>query len=48
MRKIKFPQDTMIGKFNDILNGFPKLDDIHPFFADLFNVLMIRIITNLP
>lgn len=39
MRKIKFTQDTMHERFNDILTGFPKLDDIHPFFADLFNVL---------
>lgn len=22
-----------------ILDGFPKLEDIHPFFADLINVL---------
>ncbi len=26
-------------KFNEILQSFPKLDDIHPFFADIINVL---------
>ncbi|EGR28712.1 hypothetical protein IMG5_170120 [Ichthyophthirius multifiliis] len=39
MRKIKFTQESVHDKFNDILTGFPKLDDIHPFFSDLINVL---------
>ncbi|KAI9143635.1 putative NOG1-nucleolar G-protein required for 60S ribosomal subunit biogenesis [Paraphysoderma sedebokerense] len=39
MRKVKFTQDTFNEKLNAILTEFPKLDDIHPFYADLMNVL---------
>jgi len=39
MRKIKFTQSTLHEKLAHILEDFPKLDDIHPFFADLINVL---------
>ncbi len=39
MRKVKFVAESFIEKFDGILNGFPKLNDIHPFFADLLNVL---------
>ncbi len=39
MRKVKFTQDTIHEKLSEIIDGFPKLDDIHPFFADLINVL---------
>ncbi|KAG9305260.1 hypothetical protein G9A89_001523, partial [Geosiphon pyriformis] len=39
MRKVKFTQDTFEEKFKAILEEFPKLDDIHPFYADLMNVL---------
>jgi nucleolar GTP-binding protein len=39
MRKVKFTQDTLHEKLSIILDGFPKLDDIHPFYADLINVL---------
>ena len=39
MRKVKFTQSTIEEKLGGILEKFPKLDDIHPFYADLMNVL---------
>ncbi|KAM3146488.1 hypothetical protein pb186bvf_001457 [Paramecium bursaria] len=39
MRKVKFTAETIHEKLDQILQDFPKLDDIHPFFADLINVL---------
>ncbi|KAI3660826.1 hypothetical protein MP638_001875 [Amoeboaphelidium occidentale] len=42
MRKVKFTQDSFEEKLNQILEDFPKLDEIHPFFADLINVLYDR------
>ncbi|XP_041372056.1 nucleolar GTP-binding protein 1-like [Gigantopelta aegis] len=39
MRKIKFAQQTFHDKLTQILTDFPKLEDIHPFYADLMNVL---------
>ncbi|KAH8555656.1 GTP binding protein 4, partial [Umbelopsis sp. PMI_123] len=39
MRKVKFTQDSFDEKFKLILEEFPKLDDIHPFYSDLMNVL---------
>lgn len=42
MRKIKFTQSSLHEKLSFILDDFPKLDDIHPFFADLINVLYDR------
>ncbi|KAI9320626.1 GTP binding protein 4 [Dichotomocladium elegans] len=39
MRKVKFTQDNFEEKFKTILDEFPKLDDVHPFYADLMNVL---------
>jgi nucleolar GTP-binding protein len=39
MRKVKFTQQTIEEKLGEILEKFPKLDDIHPFYADLMNVL---------
>lgn len=41
-RKIKFCQQTIHDKLTDILLQFPRLDDIHPFYADLCNVLYDR------
>ena len=38
-RKIKFSQQNFHDKLAAILDEFPKLDDIHPFYADLMNVL---------
>jgi len=42
MRKVKFTQETFCEKLTWILEDFPKLDDIHPFLADLCNVLYDR------
>jgi nucleolar GTP-binding protein len=39
MRKVKFTCETIHERFQGILDGFPKLDDIHPFFSDLINVI---------
>lgn len=42
MRKVKFTQDNYNEKLSQLLDEFPKLDDIHPFYADLINVLYSR------
>ena len=39
MRKVKFTESTIVEKLDELLKGFPKLDDIHPFYADLINIL---------
>ncbi|KAI3374616.1 hypothetical protein L3Q82_021190 [Scortum barcoo] len=39
MRKVKFTQQNYHDRLTQILADFPKLDDIHPFYADLMNVL---------
>ncbi|KAJ2076632.1 Nucleolar GTP-binding protein 1 [Coemansia sp. RSA 988] len=39
MRKVKFTQDTFDEKLRQILEEFPVLDNVHPFYADLMNVL---------
>ncbi|KAJ2348529.1 Nucleolar GTP-binding protein 1, partial [Coemansia sp. RSA 2618] len=39
MRKVKFTQDTFDEKLRAILEEFPVLDNVHPFYADLMNVL---------
>jgi len=39
MRKVKFTQTNFSEKLTLILTEFPKLEDIHPFYADLMNVL---------
>lgn len=39
MRKVKFAQEAFNEKLDMILTHFPKLDDIHPFYSDLLNVL---------
>jgi len=39
MRKVKFTQTNFSEKLSMILSEFPKLEDIHPFYADLMNVL---------
>jgi nucleolar GTP-binding protein len=38
-RKIKFSQQTIHDKLTQILDDFPKLEDVHPFYADLMNIL---------
>lgn len=42
MRKVKYTQENFSEKLQWILEDFPKLDDIHPFYADLCNVLYDR------
>eukprot|EP01038_Epipyxis_sp_PR26KG_P009565 gene9565-12883_t len=42
MRKVKFTQQTIDEKLGAILQDFPRLDDIHPFYADLMNILYDR------
>lgn len=39
MRKVKFTQETFDEKLGSILTEFPRLDDVHPFYADLMNIL---------
>jgi len=39
MRKVKFAQQTFHDKLTMILTYFPKLEEVHPFYADLMNVL---------
>ena len=38
-RKVKFTQETFTEKLEAILQGFPRLQDIHPFHKDLINTL---------
>ena len=42
MRKVKFMQESVNEKLTGIIDGFPKLNDIHPFYADLMNVVNDR------
>lgn len=42
MRKVKFTEQTINEKLSAILQEFPRLDDIHPFYADLMNILYDR------
>jgi nucleolar GTP-binding protein len=39
MRKVKFTYSNIEEKINSIVTNFPKLDDIHPFYGDLINIL---------
>jgi len=39
MRKVKYTQQTWNERLGQILEDFPKVDEIHPFYADLMNVL---------
>ncbi|MCJ1313880.1 Nucleolar GTP-binding protein 1 [Agyrium rufum] len=38
-RKVKYTQETFTDKLSAILDGFPRLQDIHPFHKDLLNTL---------
>lgn len=42
MRKVKHTQTTWHEALSRILEDFPRVDDIHPFYADLLNVLYDR------
>ncbi|PVV00593.1 hypothetical protein BB560_005021 [Smittium megazygosporum] len=39
MRKVKFTQESFDEKLSAIIADFPQLDNVHPFYADLMNVL---------
>ena len=39
MKKVRFTEDTITEKLESITKNFPKLDDIHPFYADMINIL---------
>jgi nucleolar GTP-binding protein len=40
--QVKFTSSNWHDKLTKILEDFPKLDDMHPFFGDLLNVLYDR------
>lgn len=42
MRKVKFSQQMFHDKLTQILTDFPNADELHPFYADLVNVLYDR------
>lgn len=42
MRKVKFTQQNFVLRLNQMLDEFPRLDSIHPFYSDLMNVLYDR------
>ncbi|EPR79129.1 Nucleolar GTP-binding protein 1 [Spraguea lophii 42_110] len=39
MEKVKFGGNQFIERFQDIIDKFPVMEDIHPFYCDLINVL---------
>jgi nucleolar GTP-binding protein len=39
MRKVKFTQQTISERLGNMVEEFPRLNDIHPFYADLMNIL---------
>ncbi|KMZ73595.1 putative Nucleolar GTP-binding protein [Zostera marina] len=39
MRKVKYTQTNFHEKLSAIIDEFPRLDDIHPFYAELLHVL---------
>ncbi|GBG44384.1 hypothetical protein CBR_g77869 [Chara braunii] len=39
MRKVKFTQTNYNEKLTTILEDFPRVEDVHPFYGDLLNVL---------
>ncbi|KAL7671739.1 hypothetical protein ACOME3_006642 [Neoechinorhynchus agilis] len=42
MRKVKYTQQNIHDRLSKIVDQFPKLDEIHPFYADLMNILYDR------
>lgn len=42
LRKVKFTQQNFHDRLEMILTEFPRLEDIHPFYSDLMNVLYDR------
>ncbi|XP_057448954.1 nucleolar GTP-binding protein 1-like [Lotus japonicus] len=39
MRKVKYTQQNFHDKLSAIIDEFPRMDDIHPFYGDLLHVL---------
>lgn len=39
LRKIKYTQQNYHDKLTQIITDFPRIEDVHPFYADLMNVL---------
>jgi len=39
MRKVKYCSESIIEKLEKLLTQFPKLNEIHPFYSDLLNIL---------
>ena len=39
IRKVKYVQVSVHDRFTLMLEDFPKLNDVHPFYSDLLNVL---------
>ena len=42
MRKVRYTQSTFHERLSRILSDFPVVDDVHPFYGDLINVLYDR------
>jgi len=42
IRKVKFCASMATEKLDKLLADFPKLEELHPFFADLINILYDR------
>lgn len=41
--QVKFTQQVWHEKLAKILEEFPRVDDVHPFYADLMNVLYDKV-----
>jgi len=39
LRKCKFAQQSFHDRLSQIITDFPQLDDVHPFYGDLLNIL---------
>ncbi|GAV55314.1 hypothetical protein ZYGR_0AS06380 [Zygosaccharomyces rouxii] len=39
MRKVKFTGDGFVEKFEEVLKGFPNINDVHPLHRDLMDTL---------
>lgn len=39
MRKVKFTGEGFVEKFDELLKGFPNINDVHPFHRDLMDTL---------
>lgn len=39
MRKVRFTADGFAEKFQDVITGFPNINDVHPFHRDLMDTL---------